>query len=305
MCQADVIVDLTYIGNAGNAADDSGLGSVAYDYYISTYEVTVAQYTEFLNAAAASDPYGLYNEYMMGGIEGSIIERSGTDGSYTYSAVAGAENEPVRYVSFYDGLRLCNWMANGQGSASTETGSYDLSLGIWATRGTNATWVLPNEDEWYKAAYYDAENDVYYNYPNGSDDVPAEPTDETTPREMNFGDKPYWQGNQYYTSIGETTGASPFGVNDLGGTDQEWTETFSHGGGDYRITRGGGFFSPASALSYSGTAAYSPSGEDSYEGLRLAYIIPEPLTVVLLLSGLPLALVAGARSRRVSRTSKT
>ena len=60
---ADVVFDLTYIGDAGNANDAStGLGSVNYDYYIGTYEVTVAQYTEFLNAVAASDPYGLYNE---------------------------------------------------------------------------------------------------------------------------------------------------------------------------------------------------------------------------------------------------
>ena len=286
------------IGNPGNAGE-WGLGSVGYAYQISTYEVTVAQYTEFLNAAAVSDPYGLYNPYMMGGAEGSLISRSGTEGSYSYTAVAGAENEPVRYVSFYDGLRLCNWMANGQGSGDTETGSYDLSLGMWVTRTTNATWVLPTEDEWYKAAYYSASNALYYDYPNGSDDVPAEPTDETTPREMNFGDDPYWQGNEYYTSIGETTGTTPYGVYDMGGNVQEWTETFSHGGGEYRITRGGGFFSPASALSYSGTAAYSPTVEDPGEGIRLAYIVPEPSTVLLCFTGLA-ALFLSWVKRRIS-----
>jgi formylglycine-generating enzyme required for sulfatase activity len=176
-------------------------------------------------------------------------------------------------------------MANGQGSGDTETGSYDLSLGIWATRGTNATWVLPSEDEWYKAAYYDAENDVYYDYPNGSDDVPAALTDETTPREMNFGSDPYWQGNEYYTSIGETTGASPFGVNDMGGNVQEWTETFSHGGGEYRISRGGAFNSDADGLAYSGAIAYPPWGEGDSIGLRIAYIIPEPSTLALFVLG--------------------
>ena len=239
---------------------------------------------------------------MMDGPEGSLISRSGTDGAYTYTAVSGAENQPVRYVSFYDGLRLCNWMANGQGSASTETGSYDMAEGNWVTRSSTATWVLPTEDEWYKAAYYDPVNDVYYDYPNGSDAEPAEPTDGTTTREMNFGDDPYWQGNQFYTSVGETTGQSPYGVYDMGGNVQEWTETFSAGGGDYRVTRGGMFVSSASALSYSGQAMYDPSVEGAYEGLRLAYIIPEPSTFVLLLSGIPLALTACMRSRRVWRS---
>ena len=215
LCSADLTIQMTTVGNPGNSDDapywdNLHFGGVDYVYQISTYEVTVAQYTEFLNATAASDPYGLYNEYMMGGVQsGDIIAQSGMDGSYTYTAVSGAENQPVRYVSFYDGLRLCNWMANGQGSASTETGSYDMAEGNWVTRGANATWVLPNQDEWYKAAYYDPVNDVYYDYPNGSDAVPEEPTDGTTPRDMNFGDVPYWQGNQYYTSVGETTGQSP------------------------------------------------------------------------------------------------
>ena len=158
----------------------------------------------------------------------------------------------------------------------------------WVTRGPNATWVLPTEDEWYKAAYYDPDKDAYYDYPNGSDTEPAEPADETTPREMNFGGDPYWQGNQYYTSIGQTTGSSPYGVYDMGGNVQEWTESFSAGGGGYRVTRGGTFVSSASGLSYSGSITYNPTVEDAGEGFRLAYIIPEPSTIMLLLSGLSL-----------------
>lgn len=296
-CRADFVIPMTTIGDVGNSADWTGLGAVNYAYQISTYEVTVAQYVEFLNAKAQSDPYGLYNPYMMGGMEGSIISQSGADGSYTYSAVAGAENEPVRYVSFFDGLRLCNWLANGQGNGDTETGSYDLSLGIWATRATNATWVLPNEDEWYKAAYYNASNSLYYNYPNGSDAVPQEPTDETTPREMNFGGTPYWGGNQYFTSIGETTGYSPYGVCDMGGNVQEWTETFSHGGGEYRITRGGMFVSPASSLATTYEAAYPPTGEDAGEGFRLVFIIPEPSTVLLCFTGLAALFLSWVKRR--------
>ena len=36
-------------------------GSVGYNYNIGKYEVTAGQYTEFLNAVARTDTYGLYN----------------------------------------------------------------------------------------------------------------------------------------------------------------------------------------------------------------------------------------------------
>ncbi len=296
---ADVIIDMTYIGNAGNAddlawegnpdtpVDDIWLGGVAYNYRISTYEVTVAQYTAFLNAVATSDPYKLYNEYMgTTALGGAFIIRNGEDGSYTYTAVDGTENAPVRLVSFYDGIRLCNWLANGQGSGSTETGSYNLADGYLLGRTANATWVLPTEDEWYKAAYYDPVKDAYYDYPNGSDDVPAEPTAGTTPREMNFGEDPYWNpdggSREYFTQIGETTGRSPYGVADMGGNVTEWTETFRPF--NYRIIRGG-LFNHASALSVTGQDPANPETEGDGFGFRVACIIPEPSTAALLFLG--------------------
>ena len=55
------------VGNPGNAADPatgSLYGDVNYEYSIGQYEITIGQYTEFLNAVAASDPYGLYNSSM-------------------------------------------------------------------------------------------------------------------------------------------------------------------------------------------------------------------------------------------------
>src|SRR5262245_4022952 len=168
----------TSVGNPGNACDPQSqgcFGAVPYAYSIGTYEVTNAQYVDFLNAKAASDPLGLYNPLMGdSAILGGII-RSGSDGSYTYLAVAGRENRPVNYVSFYDALRFANWMNNGQGSASTETGAYTLLGGTPipgnepVTRNPGATIVLTSEDEWYKAAYYDAVSTAYFDYPAGSD----------------------------------------------------------------------------------------------------------------------------------------
>jgi len=45
------------------------------------------------------------------------ILRTGFSGSYIYTAVAGRENEPVVFVSFFDAARFANWMHKGQGGA--------------------------------------------------------------------------------------------------------------------------------------------------------------------------------------------
>ena len=67
-----VTIDWTFVGNPGNACDPQTdifggavcFGAVEYAYNIGTYEVTNAQYAEFLNAKAATDTYSLYNTNM-------------------------------------------------------------------------------------------------------------------------------------------------------------------------------------------------------------------------------------------------
>src|SRR5262245_12540688 len=98
-----VTMALTLIANPMNPPDSSGIGLVGYDYSIGTYEVTNAEYAEFLNAKAASDPLGFYNTAMGSGFGG--ITRTGGDGSYIYTAIAGREDMPVVWVSIYDAMR--------------------------------------------------------------------------------------------------------------------------------------------------------------------------------------------------------
>jgi hypothetical protein len=66
-----------------------------------------------------------------------------------------------------------------QTSATTAAGSYTFS-GAATVGGRNpgATIFLPTEDEWYKAAYYDALSTSYFDFPAGSDveTVCTEPT---------------------------------------------------------------------------------------------------------------------------------
>ena len=145
-----VTMDWVAVGNAGNAADTTGYGSVSEDYQIGTYEVTAGQYTEFLNAVAATDTYGLYNANMDSSSYGCQITQNGVSGSYTYDfggRPSGTEadwaNRPVNYVSWYDSLRFANWLHNGQGEGDTEDGAYDMSLGSSVVRKAGAQVWLP------------------------------------------------------------------------------------------------------------------------------------------------------------------
>jgi formylglycine-generating enzyme len=193
----------------------------------------------------------------------------------------------VRYVDFYDGLRFSNWLNNGQGSGDTETGSYTLTLGLWVEREPGAQWVLPSEDEWYKAAYYDPVSETYRSYPTASGSAPQEPTDETTPRELNFGDLPSWQGGVYFTAIGETTGYTAFGVYDMGGNVEEWGESLVNPvQGPSRVRRGGSYVDEsADSLSSSSRSGGLPVEDGVFIGFRVAYMIPEPSTLLLLVLG--------------------
>lgn len=278
-----VTVDWVTVGNPGNPPDTqvitccwssngtSGYGSVGYVYRIATYEFTVAHYTELLNAVAwDSDPNGLYHSLMATGnpnvsMPASIL-RSGSAGSYIYTAVVGREDDPVPYVDFYDALRLANWLTNGQpigiqNELTTEDGAYEL-LGAnpdpdLVTRKTATGVFVATEAEWYKAAYYDpfdpgadAPSGVgpnpttptldYWVFPMRSDTSIASIPPDTPPTAAN-----YWNA----TGLNEPphveppcgtespceptqTGAyvnspSPWGTFDQGGNHFEWTQTMS------------------------------------------------------------------------------
>jgi formylglycine-generating enzyme required for sulfatase activity len=207
---------------------------VPYGYRISKYAVTNAQYAEFLNAVAAADTYGLYNESMAdptGWAFGGIV-RGGSSGSYTYGTIAGREDMPVNWVSFYDAVRFANWFHNGQPTGlqdgrTTEDGAYRIITesypdGPLITRNADATIFLPTEHEWYKAAYYDAESAAYFDCPAGPDTPTTCSVPGATPNTANCG-FPGIVGD--LTEVGSYKGsASPYGTFDQGGNVWEWNE---------------------------------------------------------------------------------
>src|SRR5215213_9840816 len=94
-----ISIDTVLVGDIGNANDPATgnlYGGVTYAYTIGKTEVTVGQYTAFLNAVAATDTYSLYNTSMAIDLKIAGISRTGVSGNYSYG-VAGSPNHPVTY----------------------------------------------------------------------------------------------------------------------------------------------------------------------------------------------------------------
>lgn len=295
-----VTIDWTFVSDPGNACEAQApgcFGHVPYGYTIGTYEVTNAQYAEFLNAKAVSDPLGLYNTNMSSGFGG--ITRSGFPGSFTYTAIAGRESMPVNFVSFYDALRFANWINNGQSSGDTETGAYTLeggtstpSNGTTVLRNAGAAIALANEDEWYKAAYYDATTASYFVYPMGANTQPICVVPANTPNTANCDNS---VGTP--TIVGSYTGsASPYGSFDQGGNLNEWNEAIvSIPAGPARVLRGGMFDRHWSTLGSGSRFSASATDQTYDKGFR---VVPEPGTNLMQWVGAT-AVLALAGWRRV------
>ncbi len=309
--------DWATVGNTGNAADFNGFGSVSYEYNISTTEVTNAQYTLFLNKVAATDPFGLYNTQMEDNFGG--ISRSGTPGNFTYTAQIGRENNPVTFVSWFDSIRFINWLHNGQANGDTETGVYTLLGGTptpsnadTIVRDTGAKYFLPSADEWYKSAYHDSTSGMagnYFLFATGSDSVPISDQPGDNPSAVNYRnddglangfndgfaitgstDGPGATNSNPFSDVGAYIDAeSPYGTFDQNGNVWEWNET--SGGNSTRGFGGGSWNSPGVNLqSTIFLFSNNPTSENFNTGFRIASLVPEPASILLISLGAPLLL---------------
>ena len=300
---AVINIDYVPVGHAGNAADTTydpiGYGAVAYAYKIGKYEVTNAQYTEFLNAVdpTGANANGIYNTNMGSNARGGITYTSGAASGSKYTIRTSMGDKPVNYVSWYDSARFTNWLHNGQGAGSTETGAYTLSgnTGI-ITKNVGATVWLPSEDEWYKAAFYQpsaagGDADSYWLYPTQSNTVPTVGTANATGDISNPGANVanYLSGadwnaqNGNVTTVGSAAADNYFGTADQGGNVWEWNDAVISGSS--RGLRGGSWFDSGSILRASLRYNNDPTYESGNVGFRVASV-PEP-------SGLVLAMLAG------------
>lgn len=104
--------------------------------------------------------------------------------SDVYTVKTGMENCPVIAINIDRAKRFANWLSNGkpngpQNDTTTEDGAYDMDGGA-VRRTTNPntgsapSYFVPDENEFYKAAFYKAgsDNAGYWTYPNQSDVAP-------------------------------------------------------------------------------------------------------------------------------------
>jgi len=165
------------------------VGGVGYAYGIGKLEVTVGQYVKFLNTV---DPDGrnthdLYSENESGAAWprfGQIDFSAGARPGRHYSAAAPEwVDKPYGFANFLRSARFANSLSNGEllGKSSgsegpyrftaykvrlsprTERGMYDMRKRK-ATRSKGSGFVIPSQDEWIKAAYYDPAGGGTYSY---------------------------------------------------------------------------------------------------------------------------------------------
>lgn len=312
---ADVTIETVTVGDPGNSADGTGYGAVGYVYQIGKYDVTLAQYTAFLNAVATvSDPYGLYNSGLATNFTAFGIARNGSPGSYSYAVIGSATRRndmPVFDVSWGDAARFCNWLCNGQPSApgtvagpgTTETGAYTLngantdSALIGIVRNSGATYFIPSENEWYKAAYYKSGPSAgYWKYPTQSDSTPSNVLSSTGTNNANCWNLGY-TSSELLTPVGAFTASpGPYGTYDQGGDVWQWNEAITNSNLFIHGKRGGSYQDNPNYLGVLYRDGSTSTTENPNLGFRVA-AVPEPGSVVLGLFGVVGLLIYAWRRR--------
>jgi formylglycine-generating enzyme required for sulfatase activity len=302
-------LSLVTVGDPGNAPDTTGFGAVPYTYQIGQFDVTVSQYSVFLNSVAKTDSYGLWNLSMSpeNGTQGGIVQ-SGSPGSFSYSIADGHANYPISDVSWGDAARFCNWLANGQpttgveNAATTESGSYALNGAVSdrqlaaVVRAPFATYVIPTENEWYKSAYYKggSVDAGYWLFPTQNDNPPSNVLSAIGTNNANF-DDPILGGSNVpheYTDVGAfASSPSAYGTFDQGGDVFQWNESIVN---SVRGVRGGSFDGQVVGLESGTRLSTGPSNDGPTIGFRVAEV-PEPNSICIVM------LAGSALLRRRSR----
>ena len=272
----DIGIDFVTIGNAGNpgdtraAANPTGGGAVDYVYQIGKYEITNGQWDMFVSAAGA--PTG---------------NRVNGNDPYDNSSSWTGTNVPTNSVSWYEAAQFSNYLTSGDKSL----GAYQFSgnntnpgnfLGIdrdSAVSDYGIAYVIPTEDEWYKAAYYTGSG--YSSYANGQETIPA--ADNSWNYFLGAYNSPWDVG----TGTMEQNGTF-----DMMGNVWEWNEALIPSGPlplFRRGVRGGAYhYYNTDWLISSSRGAFIPEYDGIWTGFRVASV-PEPCSLVLLgLGGLVL-----------------
>ena len=157
-----------------------------------------------------------------------------------------------------------------------------MANGVSVSRNTSATWFLPSEDQWYKAAYYYDDGTpagVYFDYPTKSNTPPDnELPEDDTGNSANYFVGGLTQDTSYpFTAAGAySLSKSPYGTSDQGGNVWEWTDTYTSTTST-RVRRGGAFDTNATKIASSYRESINPATQnDDTMGFRLATVAGLP-----------------------------
>lgn len=207
---------------------------VDHAYRISTRETTVAQYFEFVQAAA---PFIRDLGGSNGGLAGQSLGYGGSVGGVPqYFMQPGTENLPALSAFGYFAM-MANWLHHGAPSRENatidtfRTGAYNDFVNQ-PTRNEGARFWIPSSDEWHKAVYWDPNKDGqgnggYWLFPDASDDplIPGRPEDGAQTGAGAHGEWPQGIGDPPLGVGLYPDTQTPWGLLDASGGAREWTET--------------------------------------------------------------------------------
>ena len=262
-------IDFVSIGNTDNAADTTSYGAVPYEYRASIHEISQ-----------------------------NAIDKATASGMANVTAGAWTGSQPAANITWYDAAAFVNFLNTSSG----KTAAYDLSwsgaawsMALWSSEqawtagGTNlyrnkdAYYFLPSENEWYKAAYYNAAGTNYFLYPTASNTAPTAVASGTN------ADTAVYQFVSFSPAVVTAAGGlSSYGTIGQGGNVWEMNETAFDGSNnspsESRALRGGSYPNDATRLVSSYHQATEPLDSVATIGFRVASV-PEPSTYALLLLG--------------------
>jgi len=272
-------IDFTTIGNPGNAADPSTAGgakadtygSVGYGYQIGTYLISQNQ-----------------------------VDRAVASGLVGVTAGPWSGDLPAANMTWYESGAFVNWLNTSQGFQQ----AYNLawsgstwSIAQWTAsdvgydpsnpyRNRLAKFVLPTEDEYYKAAYGLSDGSGYTLYAVASNTAPIAVASGTAAGTVVYNQS----SEQGPASVYQAGGSSSYGTVGQSGNVLEWTEGYYEPlGPSAKLLMGNTWTSDNNGFGSLASYARNSTGagnEYPYLGFRVASVAdvgvaPEPSTYAL------------------------
>jgi len=187
--------------------------------------------------------------------------------------------QPATGITWFEAARFANWLNASSGHQEAYRFDEEQFV-LWQPgdvgydaenpfRNRLSHYFLPSVDEWYKAAFYDGEADVYYEFATGSNTAPVPVVSGTA-----AGTTIYHQRKIAATT--QAGGLSPYGTRAQGGNVWEWEESeYDHTNNSAlaeRGLRGGDWNDNDEHVSASYRNPFNPWSDDYRFGFRVASI---------------------------------